>query len=340
MTRQKYETKPARRASRPQAVRKITANPLGRVVQCASTRLSRPSVLDKHVPVLDGHLPVLDEHRVSWMSTWLSVGAGAGAGTGAGADDGVGAGSFSCQAPRATQTGMVTARPLPPPARSDPPPGDIDYPDSDGEPMSDNTLQFSWIMLLKENLDALLPDFVAGDLLWYPVEGSPTTRIGPDVLVALGRPKGYRGSYMQWREAGIAPQVVVEILSPNNTLREMMRKAAFYNQFGVQEFITIDPDARTGWAQVRTEQGPFDEVASIDGWTSPLLGIRFVREGEELAVYAPHGARFMSFAEEQAERLQATARAERESERAERESERARRMADRLAALGVDPDSV
>jgi len=253
---------------------------------------------------------------------------------------------------------MVTARPL---AQITPPPGEIVYPDSDGEPMSDHTLQFSWIVRLRENLDALLPDFVAGDLLWYPVEGSPTTRIGPDVLVAFGRPKGYRGSYMQWREAGIAPQVVVEVLSPNNTLREMMRKATFYNQFGVQEFITIDPDARTGWALVRTGPGQFEEVPSINGWTSPLLGIRFVREGDDLAVYGPHGARFKSFAEEQAERLHATARAEhesaraehesaraehesaraeRESARAEREGERARKLAERLAALGVDPDSV
>jgi hypothetical protein len=29
------------------------------------------------------------------------------------------------------------------------------YPDSNGEPMADNTLQFSWIVLIKENLEAL-----------------------------------------------------------------------------------------------------------------------------------------------------------------------------------------
>jgi hypothetical protein len=36
------------------------------------------------------------------------------------------------------------------------------------------------------------------DLLWYPVRGQPRLRMAPDVLVALGRPKGYRGSYRQW----------------------------------------------------------------------------------------------------------------------------------------------
>ena len=70
----------------------------------------------------------------------------------------------------------------------------IIYPDCDGEPMADNTLQFEWIVTIKEGLDDLFRDdpnvFVAGDLLWYPVEGDPKTRMAPDALVAFGRPKG------------------------------------------------------------------------------------------------------------------------------------------------------
>src|SRR5437868_15431503 len=89
---------------------------------------------------------------------------------------------------------------------------DLEYPDSDGQPLSDNTLQFQWIVTIQGNLDALYRDdqnvFVAGDLLWYAVAGQPTIRTAPDALVAFGRPKGYRGSYKQWQEGGIAPQVV------------------------------------------------------------------------------------------------------------------------------------
>jgi hypothetical protein len=44
------------------------------------------------------------------------------------------------------------------------------------------------------NLAALFADrpdvFVAGDLLWYPVEGRPDICRAPDVMVAIGRPKG------------------------------------------------------------------------------------------------------------------------------------------------------
>ena len=98
---------------------------------------------------------------------------------------------------------------------------DILYPDSDGQPMADNTKQFNWIVRIKENLELLFASnpnvFVAGDLLWYPVQGNNTLRRAPDAMVAFGRPKGDRGSYKQWKEDNIAPQVVFEILSPGNT---------------------------------------------------------------------------------------------------------------------------
>src|SRR6266705_5152300 len=51
------------------------------------------------------------------------------------------------------------------------------YPQSDGQPIADNTKQFRWIVTIQGGLDALLradPQvFLAGDLLWYPVEGHP-----------------------------------------------------------------------------------------------------------------------------------------------------------------------
>lgn len=116
----------------------------------------------------------------------------------------------------------------------------IIYPDSDGQPMADNTEQFEWIVLLKENLECLFAKdpnvFVGGDLLWYPVEGHPEIRVAPDVMVALGRPKGKRGSYRQWQENNQPPQVVFEILSPGNTLKEMAKKLKFYDHHGVEEY--------------------------------------------------------------------------------------------------------
>lgn len=86
---------------------------------------------------------------------------------------------------------------------------DVIYPDSDGQPMADNTKQFRWIVTIKENLERLYTNrddvFVAGDLLWYPVEGEPKVRLAPDALVVFGRPKGDRGSYRQWVEDNVPP---------------------------------------------------------------------------------------------------------------------------------------
>lgn len=51
---------------------------------------------------------------------------------------------------------------------------EIIYPDSDGQPVANNTKQFRWIVVIQQNLDWLFADFsnvfVAGDLFWYPVE--------------------------------------------------------------------------------------------------------------------------------------------------------------------------
>ena len=54
------------------------------------------------------------------------------------------------------------------------------YPESDGQPMAENTKQFQWIVTLKENLDALLTQaFVAGDLFWYPLDRQQSHQASP-----------------------------------------------------------------------------------------------------------------------------------------------------------------
>ncbi len=178
---------------------------------------------------------------------------------------------------------------------------EVEYPDDDGLPMADNTLQFEWITKIVGGLQAIYVDhpdvFVGGNLLWYPVEGDPKTCTAPDAMVVFGRPKkDYRGSYMQWLEGGIAPQVVFEVLSPGNTPAEMVRKRGFYDRFGVEEYYVYDPDNAelSGWVR-----GPraLEAIARPDGWVSPRLGIRFERRDDEFAIFKPDGRLFLSFEE-------------------------------------------
>ncbi len=234
----------------------------------------------------------------------------------------------------------------------------IEYPDSDGLPTADNTRQYEWIVTIKGGLDAIFVDtpdvFVAGDLLWYPVKGKPTIRIAPDTMVALGRPKGYRGSYKQWEEEDLAPQVVFEVLSPGNRPRELIRKFQFYQQYDVEEYYIYNPDngSLDGWLRVADR---LEEIPEMAGFVSPRLGIRFdPGEGpDNLTIVGPDGSRFLTFAEwvekAKADKRSAEAereRAEQERQRADEERQRAddeRQRADRLAAqlreLGVEPET-
>jgi Uma2 family endonuclease len=241
---------------------------------------------------------------------------------------------------------------------------EIDYPDDDGLPMADNTVQFEWIVMIKGGLDAVFrndPDvFVAGNLLWYPVEGDNKTRTAPDDMVVFGRPKKkYRGSYKQWEEGNIAPQVVFEILSPGNRIPDMDQKFKFYDRYGVEEYYLYDPETPelTGWMR---KGGKLEQITEPLPWTSPRLKIRFEMGEGGLIIYGPDGKPFASYIElveqrekerleKEKERLEKEKerqekekeRQDKEKERQEKEKEKERgdRLAAKLRALGIDPES-
>ncbi|WP_235678368.1 Uma2 family endonuclease [Cylindrospermopsis curvispora] len=212
---------------------------------------------------------------------------------------------------------------------------EIVYPESDNKPMADNTRQFTWIVKIKENLEILFKSnadvFVAGDLFWYPVKGSNKIKLAPDTMVVFGRPKGYRGSYRQWEEDNIPPQVVFEILSPGNTQDEMDKKKLFYLKYGVEEYYVYDPDRIILQVSIK-ENNSFKEIENFTTWTSPRLKIRFDMTQDELVIYYPDGSRFLSpvelsnYAEqERFLKEQETQRAERERLLKEQETQRAER---------------
>ena len=170
--------------------------------------------------------------------------------------------------------------------------------------------------------------------MWYPVEGQPKIRSAPDTMIVFGRPKGHRGSYMQWLEENIPPQVAFEILSPGNRTRRMIEKSLFYQQYGVDEYYVYDPDdgELTGFQR---NNGGFDPIPEMHGWISPLLKCRFELTDGQLQMFRPDGSLFMTEVE-MSEQIQAERdRADSERIRADSERDRANRLADRLRQLGV-----
>jgi Uma2 family endonuclease len=219
----------------------------------------------------------------------------------------------------------------------------IIYPDDNGEPMSNNTDQFRLIVWIKENLELLFADdpnvFVAGDLLWYPVEGNNKLSQAPDVMAVFGIPKGYRGSYQQWYENDIAPQVAFEIWSRGNRLTPMMQKFQFYERYGVEEYYLYDPEKLEliGWLRA---EGKLEQIEQIDGWVSPRLGVRFQLSETGLEMFGPLGEPFMSFVELDRLRQQAEARAEQAEMLLEQERSRSQALEARLREMGIDPNQL
>lgn len=217
------------------------------------------------------------------------------------------------------------------------------YPDSDGQPMADSTIQYKLITKIKEGCELLFKNdpnlFVAADLLWYPVEGNSNICQAPDVMVIFGRPKGDRRSYLQWQENHIAPQVVFEIRSFSDSQTKMDKKFTFYNRYGVEEYYLYDPAEKDlrGWQRI---EGLLEVIEPISEWVSPRLGVRFEWETEGLEIYRPDGQKFLSYLELEQQRELAEQQRELAEQRAEQEAQRAERLAAKLRELNIDPDSL
>jgi Uma2 family endonuclease len=225
-----------------------------------------------------------------------------------------------------------------------PPKPVVHYPDDDGLPMSDNTLQYQWIVTLQANAEAYYRDdpdvFAAGNNLIYAVEGDSKVRQAPDVYVAFGRPKGYRGSYKVWEEGGTFPQVVFEVWSPGNEFKQMLAKFAFYEKHGAEEYYLLYPEFPAhaeGW--VRTG-GKLEPVAEMNGFVSPRLGWRFELDTGELTVFGRDGRQLQTPAEMVVEREAAVARAAELAAGRDAAVARAAELAAKLRELGIDPDAV
>jgi Uma2 family endonuclease len=180
--------------------------------------------------------------------------------------------------------------------------------------------------------------FIAGNLLWYPVQGNNEIRVAPDIFAAFGRPKGERGSYQQWLEGNVTPQVVFEIVSPGNTAGHLTVKFNFYDHYGVEEYYLYDPEHREldGWLR---KNDRLIKIANMNGWLSPRLRIRFQLPDGELRLFDPFGVEILTYGELFRER-EADRRAKDVAlQEMQRERQRAEKLAAQLKALGVEPEA-
>ena len=154
--------------------------------------------------------------------------------------------------------------------------------------------------------------------------------------MAFGRPNYPRSSWRNFREDGVAPQVVFEIKSESNTLRQIAEKRQWYDQHGVEEYYDYDPERGTFTAWARSPQsGRLEQVAPSSGFKSPRLNLTFVLNGQALEIVGPDGRVLGDYvaAEHAAEVERANAEAARaDAEGARADAEVERRRADEAIA--------
>ena len=216
-----------------------------------------------------------------------------------------------------------------------PPPPEIEYPSSDGEPMAETPIHrdamFDLIAELKDYF-ALDPDvYVSGNMMMYYVEGDADKSVSPDVFVTLGIPKlPEREIYQVWRE-GKGPDAVIEVTSRSTARVDQRRKFDLYRDvLKVREYFLFDPRERTlagaSLNGFRLVEGEYRFIPKTDGrLVSEVLGLHLeVLDGQlrfhdpQRGIYLPTPQEVRASLEREAE---ARAAAEAELQRLRREIE-------------------
>lgn len=234
---------------------------------------------------------------------------------------------------------------------------EVEYPESDGQPMAETDLHRNDMTYLVDALGHHFRDrpdvYVSGNLFLYYEEGNPSACVAPDLFVVVGVKSHQRKTYRLWEE-GVAPCLVVEVTSESTRLEDERKKKPLYAKLGVREYFRFDPEGeyleprlqgyRLGGGRYRRMR-----PAADGSLRSRALGLVLTLEGDRLRVIdIASGEPLLRFEEEAASRraaerevvFQATrsmeyvTRAARQAatrraaeERAEREAARAEREA-------------
>ncbi|MBE9187074.1 Uma2 family endonuclease [Microcoleus sp. LEGE 07076] len=122
---------------------------------------------------------------------------------------------------------------------------EIEYPSSDGEPMAESDITRDYmtygVEALKQHFQGISDVYVSANSFVYYEEGNKSAVVAPDIYVVFGVRKRQRDNYKIWKEAGIAPQFVLEITSETTQDVDQEIKPETYRSLGVREYFQYDP---------------------------------------------------------------------------------------------------
>lgn len=210
---------------------------------------------------------------------------------------------------------------------------DLEYPESDGQPMGETELHrdemFNLIAVLKDRFREAAGIYVAGNLFLYYVEGDRRAVVCPDVFLVQGVPKHQRRTFKLWEE-GRAPSFVIEVTSLHTRNEDLRDKKSLYEQLGVEEYFLHDPFGEyltpvlQGFRLVEGRYRPLSP--SPDGsLISNVTGLRLRPEGQRLRLLDLATGEPLLWDDEVREQARRAARAEEALRAAEEELARLRR---------------
>ena len=178
--------------------------------------------------------------------------------------------------------------------------------------------------------------YVSGNIfLYYRDEAGERKSVSPDILVVFGIEKKRRRIY-KLEDEGKAPDVVIELTSPNTKAEDLGIKRYVYASMGVREYFLFDPFAEALRPALRGFRLDGGEYLPMMGshLHSEILGLDLCVENEQLRLRdLKTGERLLTPEETEAARRAAEAKAATaEAKAATVEAENAR-LRDELAKL-------
>ncbi len=208
-----------------------------------------------------------------------------------------------------------------------------DYQSFSAEPVTESDLHGAAARYLIESLRLHFADrsdvYVAGNLFVYYLQGSPDTKVSPDVFVCFGAEPRARKVYRTWVD-GPSPAVVFEVTSESSRLIDQGDKRARYEMMGVEEYYLFDPLGEYLPGKLRAFERQGDVLIPRLGspLVSPRLGLELAVDGSLLRLAIPStGETYATYLEEHRARLeeqQARQEAEARAEALEQELRRLR----------------
>ncbi|MGB3266548.1 MAG: Uma2 family endonuclease [Microcoleus sp.] len=189
---------------------------------------------------------------------------------------------------------------------------EIEYPSSDGEPMAESDITRDYmtygVEALKLHFESRSDVYVSANSFVYYEEGNKAAVVAPDIYVVFGVRKRQRDNYKIWKEAGIAPQFVLEITSETTQDVDQETKPETYRSLGVREYFQYDPSGDylnpilQGLRLVNNQYHPIpaNNIAFDTLWLySEVLGLELHIVSGELRFRNPQTKEFLKTHEEE-----------------------------------------